>query len=368
MKKSLSFLVLVALSAHAQDKSCVDDQSKEGLLKAIKKDIQDDRLLKYSQNDKDEYKIIRLDSLPTKSTPTSVSYEFNNLKLKPGECAYLAVPEELRNKPVLFVNLGHTQADEDNTGYNKETKWDDNPGLTTVQLNQTNEKGESKWRYWNGMASGKYGAKFAEPFHMELEGLYEWYHNGHSDVKTDTKSLEPLMVDAMRLCSVGKDTVTIGSLALKVSPGIAKEYKEYNLGEGNKMGDSLTAKDREYGERKGSIILGYGAAASTLPEGWKKEGTSSVVIPLPVGKILKSLDVAAGDEKEDGSSGHANLDAMVRKKDGSYISLIKSENLPPQGVIIGSPDKKIVIEEGDELVLRAKSDQAMIMGLKIGLD
>lgn len=365
--KALYVFPFMILSALAQEEACNEEQNKGQLLDKIKQDLQDERLITYSKNDGKEYKIVKLDSFPAKVTSTSVSYKLPNLKLKPGECGYFNVPAQLRDKAVLFVNLGHTQSPEDNTGWDEATKWDSNPGLTSVQLNQSNDKGESRWRYWNGMASGKHGAKFAEPGHMELEGLYEWYHNGHSDIKTDTKSMEPLMTDAIRLCSVGKDTVTIGSIDLKVSPGKAATYKEFNFSASNKMGDSLTAEGREYGDKEGALYLGYGGSKGNLPAGWMSSGRR-LEIPLEAGKKLKSFEAAVSDMHEDGKSGYARLNVVIQKLDGTGIPVIETENVPPEGVLIGSPEKDIVIEAGDKLIVQSQLDNTYIMGMKLGLD
>lgn len=353
--------LLVALPVLAQEE-CPPEQN------GLTSKVQDEKIKILSKSEK-EGKAVSLNSYPTKVTSTSVEYNTENLKLKPGECAYFMVPDDLQDKAVLFVNLGHMQSVEDDKGWNEDKTYDNSPGLTTVLLNEANSKNENKWRYWNGMASGKHGAKFAEGGgKMELEGLYEWYKNGHSDVATETMSHDPLNTDAMKLCSVGKDTVTIGSLALKVFPGKANTYIEKNFGEGNVMGDSLTAKGRAYGSKEGAIQLGYGGKASgNLPEGWSMQG-GSLSIPLEAGKSVKSFEASVSDQREDGKSGWARLNAYIQRADGSRVSIIERENVPPEGVLLGAPEQKYVAQPGDRIVVGAQSDKAYLMGLKIGLD
>lgn len=360
--KSLIFLFLV-FPVLAAEEECIEDKN------SLINKVQDEKIQKLSKLDK-ESKAVSLNSYPTKVSSTGVVYNTNNLRLKPNECAYFMVPEELHDKAVLFVNLGHKQAIGDDTGWNEDHTYDNSPGLTTVLLNEANSKNEARWRYWNGMSSGKHGAKFAEGGpNMELEGLYEWYKNGHSDVKTNTMSHEPLKVDAMKLCSVGKDPVTIGSLEIKVFPGKAVAYIEKNFGLGNVMGDSLTAKGRSYGSKEGAIPLGYGSngAKADLPPGWTAQN-GSLSIPLEVGKTVKSFEASVSDQRDDGKSGWAKLNVHIVRADGSKISIIEKENVPPEGVLLGAPAQKYVAQAGDRIVISAQSDKAHLMGLKLGLD
>lgn len=327
----------------------------------------DARVDLYAQNIESKYKVKKVDKNPYKTTATSVEYRYSGEKLKPGECLYMKVPKHLQGKPVLFVNLGHTQAYADNTGYDEQKKWDDNPGLTTVQVNEENSLGETKWRYWDGMSSGDYGAKFAEPGSMELEGLYEWYKNGHKDVKTGTKSYKPLYTDAIRLCSIGKDPVTIGSLILKVAPNAADHYDEYKISSSNNMGDPLTAKGRSYGSRSDALELENwgGGSTKTLKNGLKTDG-SSIEVPVKPGKKLDSFEISIGDQKKNGKSGWAKLNVRVLKKDGSSVWIIRNENVPPEGVLVGAPEVDYVMQEGDKLLVEPKDHNTFVMGLRVG--
>lgn len=322
----------------------------------------------YAKNIESKYKVVKIDKAPSKVTATSVEYNYYGQKLKPNECLYLKVPKEFKNKPVLFVNLGHTQTSSDNTGYDAEKKWDDNPGLTTVQLNQDNDHGKTNWRYWNGMSSGDYGAKFAEPGSMELEGLYEWYKNGHKDILTHTTSKKPLYTDAIRLCSIGKDPVTIGSLILKVAPEPADKYVEYNISSTNKMGDPLTAAGRSYGSRSDSIELdGWGGGSFKAHKSGLKYNNSAIEVPVTPGKKLSSFEVSIGDEKKNGKSGWGRLNVRVLKKDGSSVWLIQDENIPPKGVLLGAPESDYILQAGDKLLVEPHSHETFVMGVRVGL-
>lgn len=371
MKKLIIGLLLISPAAFAQE----DCDPKDS---ALASSVSDPALRALADKEK-EFKVVALRSVNDKQNATEVEYRLSpEQKLNPGECAYFSVPKELQDKPVFFVILGHRQDPSEDTGRTPGNKYDNNPGLTSLQVNEVSTSGEPRWRYWHGQASGNMGAKFAEPgYSPEIEGLYEWYGHGHSDIKTDATSKDPLKTNAIRLCSVGKDPVRVSSLKLKVFPGFAKEYKEFNFGEGNKMGDSLTASGRDYGELKGSIVLGYGDSSAKLPAGWKQEG-SRVRIPLEKGKEIVSIEAAVSDTKaptlgqhDDGdqtTSGWGRLSVYVQKKNGTRIPIVSSENVPPRGVITGSPEKREKLDEGDELIVEGSSDKVYLLGFKLGLN
>lgn len=363
----------IKITNNSDCKVCSVSSSKEakiGSLLTVVKDIENKiaspkaLIDKYAKADKD-YKHHKTLYIGSTVTPTSVEYDFGYEKLTPGKCIYLAIPEHLRDKPLLFVNLGHTQSYSDNTGYDSAKEWDKNPGLTTVQLNQVDNTGNPNWRYWNGPSSGDFGAKFAEPSHMELEGLYEWYKYGHKDIKTHTNNKDPLYVDGARLCSIGKDPVTLGSLIVKMAPKKSDEYKEFNISKSNSMGNSLTAEGRNYGSRSDAVFLG-GYGSKKLSDGLKVEN-GNLEIPLKAGSNLNSFELSVGDARSDGSSGGAKISAYVLKSDGQRVSILKRENVPPKGVLIGTPQvDKVSIEKGDKLIVKSHYDEAFVMGLRLG--
>lgn len=94
-------------------------------------------------------------------------------------------------------------------------------------------------------------------------------------------------------------------------------------------------------------------------------------IKLPPGKKLKSVEVACGD-MEYGSSpsqnknGWAELEVdVVSKIGGNKLSAISRESVPPYGILSGAPDGDSIIEEGDEMVIKAVRHPAWVMGYRI---
>src|SRR5262249_51470324 len=135
---------------------------------------------------------------------------------KPGEELVLAIPEELKDRPVRSVILVHRQEPSMDTGLRPDGTWDDNPGLTSVNLR---DKDSGAWRQWNTPwgESGKWGAKFAEPRaanNPEYENLYDWHIIGNMDVETKGDLKTTLNTDVARIASVGKDPVFVHQLVV----------------------------------------------------------------------------------------------------------------------------------------------------------
>lgn len=325
---------------------------------------------------------------PVSRSSSSVTYKMDpEVVLKPGEALYFGVPADLAKRPVRFVVMGHRQDSRTETGGPTDgSKWDSVPGITSIQVHS--EQLKDPWRYWQGDASGSLGGKFAEiRDEPEMENLYEWQKWGHGGVSGGESSKSPLLPDAMRLVSVGKDLVNISELTLKVDPPKANKYIEQPFSPGTSIGDPDTGKGRKYGGGQSFNGKFPGALALmnyrkpnpgvSLPAGWRIDHQGALRIRLPANVRLTSIEMAIGDSHDDGevnkdggsgTPGWSRIHAELQKKNGSVDSLMKNENVPPEGVLNGSPqDSCYSTQEGDELVVYATRDVSYIMGLRIGL-
>ncbi len=312
-------------------------------------------------------------------TSSSVTFKFPERTLKPGECLYFVIPSDLSERSVNFAIIGHRQDPDETKGTKPGEKWDDVPGTTSMQIYDPQET--DSWRYWEGPASGARGAKFAEVGRsVEIENLYDWSHYGHAGDKSGKSSSKPLKPHGARMCSNGKDPVKVSQLIVKVDAPKADFEDERAFSEGTSFG--LDGRDKTLGGGQafeglfpGAIALGYSSAhpKAKLPEGWKHRG-STLSIPLKEGMILSAIELAAGDSHSDkipnsdggwGTKGWARLSVDVVRADGSRDSLMSSENVPPEGFLVATPeslDRKV--QAGDRLVIRSDDDTTYLMGLK----
>lgn len=348
-----SFLVM------AEDCKSVADTSSVAKLKEVSESMKKSELKAVA--DKSPVKAIQLVTEPTKVTCSSVSYKIPEVPMKPGEGVYFHVPAELRDRGVRFMVIGHRQEPGPNF---KPGEWDDNPGLSSVQV-----LSKDKWSYWNGPASGKKGAKFAEVrSYPEIENLYDWSNYGHKDIETEEASTEKLLPEMMKVESVGSDTVYLSELTLKVEPFEEKSNTEQIFSPGTKFFPHK--KDKKYQLGGGQSFEG------TFPGAREVNPGNEISIPLKAGQKITSVDVACGDSHPDkiqnsdggyGTQGWAKLSIGIQKPNGKITWIMSRENVPPEGVMMASPDDcDEKVESGSKLIIRSDSDTTYVMGVHVG--
>ena len=328
-------------------------------------------------------------AVPTSRTASTVTFKISPEKvLNPGENMYFGVPVDIAARPVRFAILGHRQDPSREKGWDAARKWDDKPGITAMQFHSV-KPGEG-WRYWQGPSSGRLGGKFAEIRNdPELENLYDFQKFGHTSVETNSTTTSNLLADGIRLTNTGVDEVLVSEVTLKVLPPKPSRYLTGTFSPGTEIGEYETMKGQTFGGGQGGSFMGKfpgalemgrggsgGEGAAKLPSGWRIN-KGKLHIPLPAGVNVASIEVAIGDTKPDGarnkdggwgSLGWARLNARVQRADGSSDVLINNENIPPEGVLSGSPlDSCYSTRSGDEVVVDIQRDTAYIMGLRVGI-
>lgn len=328
---------------------------------------------------------------PTARTCSSVTYRFPEKTLKPGDMLEFEVPQDLRDRGVAFMILGHRQP----LQKKKVDQWDESPGLTSVQVlgtfggSPTGGSPTPSWRYWSGNASGELGAKYAEPRSEddpEMENLYDWAKIGHRSIVGEGFSNAPLMPQALRLVSMGKDPVLVSEVTLKVSPPPAATFTAGIFSKGTVFPAPGKSEGPRFGGGQGDAYKGtfpgalplnggHGEANPELPGGWKLE-RGALLIPIPKGRKLASVDIACGDSHPDGKQnsdggwgiqGWGKLTVELRRGDGTREALMSRENVPPEGLLVASPTVCDRISGDDEwLSIRGEGDTVYVMGVRIG--
>lgn len=283
-----------------------------------------------------------------------------------------------------FVVLGHRQDPTTEKGMDPQSGWDALPGLTSVQIHAKNFAGDKTWRYWRGMASGDKGAKFAEVrTSPEIENLYEWQTYGSGGVDTGDVSNEGILPDGARIVSMGKDSVKVSELTIKVLPPSPAIKVEKIFTAGSAFSDTvgehpqLGGGQNAQGKFPGAVVLGsYGKDQPALPDGWKIINGDTLSIPLPKGKILTSVEVLGGDSHPDGiknkdggwgTPGWAKGYVGIQNKNGTDW-FVENENIPPEGVLVGTPRAcSDATQDGDHILIRGVSDTYYVMAVRIGL-
>lgn len=340
-------------------------------------------------------KVVDIIKKPTAQSSVSATFRFGGegRMLKPGEQLLLALPAHLQGRPVRHLILSHRQDHAHDTGTTPGQKWDANPGLTAVHLHASNLPEGQAWRHWNSPwgSSGSEGAKFAEARSSgdpEFELEFDWHSRGHQGATGGGYSNAPLLVDAARVKSVGKDPIFLHEVTVQVLPPKPDKYLQATFCEGTNIGDHETTKGRKFGGGQahqgkfpGALELsGWGtggAGAAKLPDGWSMKN-GELHVKLTPGMRFTGVDIACGDSHPDGvhnkdggwgTPGWSRLSIGVQRNGGPVDWFIDRQGVPPEGVLSGGPTElDFVAKSGDEVVFKASGDTTYVMALRIGLN
>lgn len=284
----------------------------------------------------------------------------------------VTVPESHQGLRLAHIELIHSQnlGEKTHAWSGSKDQHDETAGYSQVEV-------QIDGKTWSNLGQPK---KFAEA-RQEVERLHD-LPDAHGKIT------------AVRVRNVGVDPVHVHGLALHFLPSKPKVFDEGIFTAGTNFGDPWAGRSPDVARVREVQVLGgtrypggltlnnTGDWATTSAEtlakaqakGWTVE-KDSVVIPLQAGKRLRTAEVAIGDthpdsaQNKDGSYGYkgfAKLDIAIERRDGSTVNLTSRENIPPQGVLVGSADQRI--QPGDRLRVRVTADTAGLMGVRIGYD
>jgi hypothetical protein len=303
---------------------------------------------------------------PQSTTLSSLSFRFAEIRTAPGDEIRFVIPPALHTQKLSLVILGHRQDPSTHKGGTPGQKQDQIPGLSAVLVHSTNitdAKAPDAWRYWAGMASGNFGAKFAEPrFDPEIENLYEWNSIGSRGVQSNEISLTPLLIDQVIVRNVGQDEVLVSQLTLKFIPQDISTQQTMIYSPGTEFSS-------EFG---GKAHLGGGQSyQGTFPHALVL--TSIQEIPLQEGLIIQGIEAAIGDSHPDriansdggwGTQGWAKFSIGIGTDSSNIQWLTERENVPPEGLALAFPTSEIRTH-GTKLYLKSDSDTTYVMGVRI---
>lgn len=325
------------------------------------------------------YTTVKSFNAPSVGRSMKVSFQTQGVKLngsahetggKPQEIT-MAVPSTHQNARLAHIELKHSQSLSDKTKPWSGKKADRD---TTAPYSQVEVHVEGKG--WTNLGQAK---KFAEA-RQETERLHDL---------PDAKGA----ITAVRVRNVGIDPVRVHDVTLHFLPQKPAIFDEAKLTPTTSFGDAWkdvaprAGRDRAVkvpGTRyPGGVTLNNGGqwsptSSETLSaikaRGWTV-GHDHVSIPLQAGKRFTMAEIAIGDTQPDadingdgthGRKGYAVLSVSIEKADGSTVSLSSNENIPSEGVMVGTADH--VVQAGDKLRIHVGADTAGLMGVRLGYD
>lgn len=306
--------------------------------------------------------------------------EHEGRELVPGHKLIFLIPDEFKDRVVRDVTLKHRKADK----YCKDIgadRHDPHGAYSLVELHKTDTEDWVGWKDPKGYSP----IKFAEPRSAndpENEVLHDWI-----------ATVGKIKTDAVRVTNTGESpqysVSQIHGLEINFLPELGKVSYEENIlclgtsfpdQEGNGLPKYGGGSHTE-GVYKGALVLNKRSeplyeTTSNPPSNTEINANGALEIKLKNGK-LSQVEVAVGDtEHLDTISqktgrktrlGYAKLWVGVKKADSSSIEwFIQNANVPPQGIISGSPFlQNNDMKEGDTLVIESRADTSYIMGWRL---
>lgn len=304
----------------------------------------------------------------------------NGLELFPGHSLAFVVPAELQGRVVRDVVLRHRKAEKYRANGTKEH--DPDGAYTRVELHDSGSEQWLGWRDPKGYSPDKY-AEWRPAGDPEVEVLHDWL-----------ATVGEVQPDAVRVTSVGKNpdlsVSQIHGLEVTFFPeleGVTYEERVYTPGtsfidiESGKLLPTYGGGSSTNGIYENAVVLNGQVPASF--EVCKEPGSDveltgrSMLIDLKAGKKLVQAEVSVGDtehlnhvSQKTGRPtrlGYAKLSVGIQRASSGEIEwFVNRANVPPQGVIAGSPNIELAdIHEGDKLVVQSGDDTSYVMAYRI---
>ena len=314
----------------------------------------------------------------------SVDYDlpdYDGRELKPGRRMAFVIPDEFKNRIVRDVILRHRKGEKYRVNIGAD-RWDPHGAYNRLELHNTEN---DQWQQWKD-PKGYKTDKFAEPrpaSNPENEVLHDW-----------VAMVGEVKPDAIRVTNVGQheeySVANVHGIEVIFFPEAKNvQYQEQVYCKGTEFIDLEKGKtlpkygggSHTEGKYIGAVALNksgeslYELAKDAGPEAKIRNG--KLFIKLEPNKELVQIEVAVGDTehlkeinpktKRHTRLGYAKLWAGIKHADSGNIEwFMENMNIPPQGVFAGGPlPDRSEIQEGDELVIEARSDAAYLMGWRL---
>lgn len=233
------------------------------------------------------------------------------------------------------------------------------------------DENSKSWVLWpdpyKRVTDENYGSKYAEPrppHSPEVECLYDWLRAG---------KISPSHVVVMGWGKGYNAVTNFHGVEVGLFPpeGLASK-KEFIFTPGTQFVSEGMNQPRyggHAGEYPDSVQLSaYSAKHRALPEGCTLDSRGRLHITVSETMDLSRLEVSCGDTHEDGKTlGWAKLTAhaVLHSQGERSVSLMKRQNVPPSGVLKGSPNELLSLQPGDEVILSGEDDSNLfVMGVR----
>jgi len=300
-------------------------------------------------------------------SPTN-DYPYKSFKLYPNRAIVFEIPEAYHQLTVDQLVLIHRQGK--NSKNLSENETDYRPGLTSLLFFDPQFAVDEQWRFWPGMHSGKWGAKYAElrsDSIPEAELIYSFNYYGTSslDKKKSKNDLHPTQVAAV---NVGSSPIYLHQIKVRYLPPAPSQFIEHIYSSGTQFDLFNYGRAKSFGGGEGYW--------GQYPKAWRLK-KNKIIISLPANKQLSALDVICGDARGWDSAtrkympGNTYLNIKWLRNNQLLQNLLIDESVGAQSLLRGIPENiEELTQEGDQIEISSSNlstNILYIMGYRLGL-
>lgn len=296
-------------------------------------------------------------------------YSYKSFKISPRRGIVFDLPETYHQFIVDQLVLSHRQSKRSKAlDLDQRDDW---PGLTSLLFFDPQFEAQEQWRFWSGMSSGVWGAKYAElrsESHPELELLYSFNYYGTKSLKNN-KSPNDLRPTQVAAVNVGSSPIFLHQIKVRYLPPEPSEFIEHIYSPSTQFDLFNYGRAKRFG---GGELYG-----GRYPKAWHLSKNEKLRIQLPANKRLSAVDVICGDalgwDSREGKyiPGNAYLNIQWIRNGIVLQNLLIKENVGAQSLLRGLPENMDdLIQEGDWIEISSSSESInflYIMGYRIGL-
>ena len=351
--------------------------SRFGLEKNTKPDLEDLKL-----NEIGNPKILKRLDIPSEQSLNSAKYKSEllggEIELKNGEAILVKVPPEIRSRVLDSMTLFHRKSEKYRSTQDVKG-WDAEGAYTRILVF------DADTHHWVSAGPDKY-AEHRSAGNPEAEIL-------HDLINTQGK-INPEYILVVGAGKGENGIVSFSGLEVDVFPEQQNTKLEMIFSPGTKFVDiqkGVTEPSYGGGEHsnmgvyKGSVPLNNPDISrlefpiTTEANGLllEKNGRSTGDLHIKIDRKMQfgRIELAIGDTEdwhgkvykrgETFRRGWAKLTILIERKNGETVNIARRINVPPRGILKGSPDSEISLDVGDQIIIRSEDDASYLMGLRL---
>lgn len=305
------------------------------------------------------------------------------IELRSNQAILIKLPDHIKERILDVISIHHRKAEQYRGSVGKDG-WDSEGAYTRVLVW---DKESARWVGWKkGVSSDKFAENRPEE-KPEVENLNDWLHYagrinpeylliiGAGKGENGVVSFQGVDIETFASDTRSKMEMIFspGTRFVKMEAG--ETLPSYGGGERPNMGiypGSIPLNNPDTGQIRFKLTKN-GSGFNLEQDRFGRTGSVHIPITAPIS--MERVELAVGDTQdlngvvykrdETFRRGWAKMSAVLRREDGSIIRLMHRINVPPRGILKGSPEQKLQLQPGDEIIITSEDDAAYLMGVRL---